>query len=81
MDSGLLGLNTFEVISMMDQTHQALGGVKKKLKKVSQNIDAIEKKQSRLEINADKMMEKMRAYRALKQEVRGLNNKRTNSKD
>ena len=48
---------------------------------MSQNIDAIEKKQSRLEINADKMMEKMRAYRALKQEVRGLNYKRTNSKD
>eukprot|EP00354_Favella_ehrenbergii_P001912 CAMPEP_0170470912 /NCGR_PEP_ID=MMETSP0123-20130129/13250_1 /TAXON_ID=182087 /ORGANISM="Favella ehrenbergii, Strain Fehren 1" /LENGTH=50 /DNA_ID=CAMNT_0010738271 /DNA_START=372 /DNA_END=524 /DNA_ORIENTATION=- len=50
----------------MDQTHQALSGVKKKLKKVNQNIDSIEKKQTKLEVSADKMMEKMRAYRALK---------------
>ena len=44
MDSGLLGLNTFEVISMFDQVHGALGGMKRKLKKVSQNIESIEKK-------------------------------------
>lgn len=73
LDSGLLGLNTFEVISMFDQVHQALSGMKRKLKKVSQNIESIEKKQLKLDFNADKMIEKMRSLRTLKQEVRNLN--------
>ena len=35
MDSYLLGLNSFEFISMFDHVHQATRGMKKKLKKVN----------------------------------------------
>ena len=41
-------------------------GIKKKLNKVSQHIDNIEKKQNKLDSNTDKMIEKMKAYRDLK---------------
>ena len=73
MDSYLLGLNTFETISMFDHVQQAMTGMKKKLSKVSQHIDNIEKKQNKLDSNTEKMIEKMRAYRELKKEVANLN--------
>jgi len=73
MDSHLLGLNTFEAISMFDHVHQAMSGMKKKLKKVSYHIDNIEKRQAKLDVNADKMISKLQAYRALKKEVANLN--------
>ena len=72
MDSYLIGLNTFETISMFDHVQQALTGMKKKLAKVSHHINGIERKQSKLDTNADKMIEKLKAYRELKQEVTAL---------
>lgn len=66
---------------MFDQVHGALSGMKRKLKKVTQNIESIEKKQTKLDYNAEKMIEKMKAFRSLKQEVKNLNNKRLGSKD
>ena len=86
LDSYLLGLNTFEVISMFDHVQQAMTGMKKKLVKINQHIDSIEKRQAKLDTNADKMIEKMQAYRALKKEVANLNRtqervKRQNSKE
>ena len=86
LDSYLLGLNTFEVISMFDHVQQAMTGMKKKLVKINQHIDSIEKRQAKLDTNADKMIEKMQAYRELKKEVANLNRtqervKRQNSKE
>ncbi len=66
MDSYLLGLNTFEAISMFDHVKIAMNGIKQKLKKVSHHIDNIEMKQARLDSNAEKMISKLQAYRALK---------------
>ena len=43
-DSYLLGLNTFEVISMFDHVQQAMTGMKKKLVKINQHIQSVEKK-------------------------------------
>ena len=48
-------------------------GMKKKLVKVSQYIDNIERKQNKLDSNAEKMIDKMKAYRELKKEVANLN--------
>ena len=73
LDAYLIGLNTFETISMFDHVQQAMTGMKKKLNKASQHIDNIEKKQNKLDSNADKMIEKMKAYRELKSEVANLN--------
>ena len=83
MDSYLLGLNTFETISMFDHVHQAMTGLKKKLSKVSGHLDSIEKKQTKLDANADKMIEKLKAFRELKREVTTLNRaqNRPSSKD
>ena len=58
---------------MFDHVKQAINGMKNKLNRVSQHIDSIEKRQTKLDHGVDKMIDKMKAYRELKKEVQGLN--------
>ena len=79
LDSYLLGLNSFETIAMTDHVTEAMNGMKKKLAKVTNHLDSIEKKQAKFDSNCMKMMEKLKAYRELKREVDNL--KRAKSRE